>query len=253
MDWDTSIWLSCPIVLLYDIPWNSMVQSHYKLHKTTIFPFFFPLNDIKPPLFPCFPLNDIKPPFFPIFSQCLSSNMAKLRLRMAPAEAIVTRLKLPDDDRLQMTNSLWPAQWSGVERKRKPGNLETKTSENHGRKPWEIYGFFLKGNLIFGKSMFFFFRKPHFFSKSIFFRHGEVKKALLFLEGKHKRGSMIKSFIRFFSSGMWISGYQGLEPSITDGHTLVAFAYFFLLNGAKHRKILVPFWSSIWVPSGKQT
>ena len=152
-----------------------------------------------------------------------------------------------------MTNSLWPAQWSGGAEWFHLGiskRTHRKTmGENHGKS----MGIFFKGNLNFGKSMFFFFRKPHFFSKSIFFRHGEVKKALLFLEGKHKRGSMIKSFIRFFSSGMWISGYQGLEPSITDGHTLVAFAYFFLLNGAKHRKILVPFWSSIWVPSGKQT
>ena len=80
--------------------------------------------------------------------------------------------------------------------------------ENHG-KSMGIFGRFL-GNLCFffkGKSNFreiyvFFLRKPHFFSKSIFFRHGEVKKALLFLEGKHKRGSMMKSFIRFFSFGM---------------------------------------------------
>ena len=136
-----------------------------------------------------------------------------------PTEAIVTRLKLPDDDRLQMTNSLWPAQWSGVERSGaewsgvvSPGNLRNENIGTPWEKTmgnlwgflgdfWEIYVFF-KGKSNFREIYVFFLRKPHFFSKSIFFRHGEVKKALLFLEGKHKRGSMMKSFIRFFSFGM---------------------------------------------------
>ena len=196
-----------------------------KWHKTTIFPNFFPMFVFK-------------------YGETSTSNGPG---RGDCHQAEVARRRPAPDDQLLVAGP--------VERR----GAETKTWESRNEnigKPWEKtmgnLWFFLKGNLIFGKSMFF-FRKPHFFSKSIFFRHGEVKKALLFLEGKHKRGSMIKSFIRFFSSGMWISGYQGLEPSITDGHTLVAFAYFFLLNGAKHRKILVPFWSSIWVPSGKQT
>ena len=238
MDWDTSIWLSCPIVFL----WYPL-----KFHGP------IPLNDIKPLFFPFFsikwPKTTIFPNFFPNLCLQIWRNFDFEWPNWGDChQAEVARRRPAPNDQLLVAGPV--ERWSGVV---SPGNLETNTSENHGRKPWEIYGDFFKGNLNFGKSMFFFFRKPHFFSKSIFFRHGEVKKALLFLEGKHKRGSMIKSFIRFFSSGMWISGYQGLEPSITDGHTLVAFAYFFLLNGAKHRKILVPFWSSIWVPSGKQT
>ena len=176
-------------------------------------------------------LNDIKPPFSPIFSQCLSSNMAKLRLRMAQLRRLSPGWSCP-----MTTGSKWPtpcgrpsgAEWFHL------GIFETKTSEHHGRKPWEIYGDFWE---IFGKSMFFFkgksnfreiyvffLRKPHFFSKSIFFRHGEVKKALLFLEGKHKRGSMMKSFIRFFSFGMWISGYHQLPM---DTHWLLSPTSFF--------------------------
>jgi hypothetical protein len=80
------------------------------------------------------------------------------------------------------------AEWSGVV---SPGNLRNENIGTPWEKTmgnlwgflgdfWEIYVFFFKGNLILGKSMFFFFENLIFFRNPSFLDMGKSKKPCFF-------------------------------------------------------------------------
>ena len=148
MDWDTSIWLSCPIVFL----WYPL-----KFHGP------IPLNDIKPLFFPFFSIKWPKTTIFPNFFP----NLCLQIWRNFDFEWPRPRRLSPGWSCPTTTGSRWPtpcgrpsgAAWSGNENLGISKRKHRKTmGENHGKSMvffkgksnfWEIYVFFSKTSFFF--------------------------------------------------------------------------------------------------------